>query len=175
MSTMDTTPKKLARVKKPVVAEEPIEEYVRQNPSVNALTWRVLGGKDFMPTEPVSAYDLVLASDKGISKQAILHLADVMDIPMKDMASLLNLSYKTLGRKRKTDLLDRLVSSLSIEIASTVANGLSVFEDAEKLKRWLQKENRSLNGRKPIELLNTPTGINMVNRVLSRLEEGVYS
>lgn len=167
--------KKSAKPAKKPEVETSIDDYARKGSSVNDLTWRILGGKEFMPKEPASAYDLVVASHKGISKQAVLRLADVMDIPMKDMAGLLNVSYKTLGRKRKTDLLDQLVSSLSIEIASTIANGLSVFEDAAKLKRWLQKENRALSNRKPIELLNTPTGINMVNRVLSRIEEGVYS
>jgi putative toxin-antitoxin system antitoxin component (TIGR02293 family) len=172
---MATVKKALSRRAESLEMNEPLEHYISKGASVNSMTWRILGGKEFMPKAPASSYDLVLASSKGISKQAVLNLADVMDIPMKDMAGLLNLSYKTLGRKRRTDLLDSLVSSLSIEIAGTIANGLSVFEDSNKLKRWLQKENRALSGRKPIELLNTPTGINMVNRVLGRIEEGVYT
>ena len=172
MATAKKVPSR--RAESPEV-NEPLEQYISKGASVNSMTWRILGGKAFLPKAPASSYDLVLASSKGISKQAVLSLADVMDIPMKDMAGLLNLSYKTLGRKRHTDLMDSLVSSLSIEIAGTVANGLSVFEDPAKLKRWLQKENRALSGRKPIELLNTPTGINMVNRVLSRIEEGIYT
>jgi putative toxin-antitoxin system antitoxin component (TIGR02293 family) len=94
---------------------------------------------------------------------------------MKDMAMLLNVSYKTLGRKKKTDILDSLSSSLSIELAGTVAKGLTVFEDMDKFSRWLQKENRALQGKKPFELLSTPTGIKMVNKLLGRIEEGVYT
>jgi uncharacterized protein (DUF2384 family) len=52
---------------------------------------------------------------------------------------------------------------------------LSVFEDAQKLKRWLHKENKALNGQKPFDLLNTPTGIKLVNQILGRIEDGVYS
>ncbi len=152
-----------------------VRVYISKGSSVNILTWAILGGKKFMPKEPASALDFLSASDKGITKQSVINLAEVMDIPMKDIASLLNVSYKTLGRKRRNDLLGSLVSSLSIEIANTVANGLAVFEDADKLNHWLQKENRALNAKKPIELLNTPTGIKMVNRVLNRLEEGIYT
>jgi putative toxin-antitoxin system antitoxin component (TIGR02293 family) len=155
--------------------EEQLKTFVQEGASPYLISWAILGGKEFMPNEPVSGFDFLTASSKGITKQSIVNLADIMEIPMKDIATLLNVSYKTLGRKRKTDLLDSLASSLSIEIANTFAHGLAVFEDQHKLNRWLNKENRALENKKPIELLNTPTGINMVNAVLTRLEEGIYT
>ena len=139
------------------------------------LAWLILGGDKFLANEPVSGLDFLYASVKGIPKSSIESLADVMDIPMKEMAGLLNLSYKTLARKKKTDVLGNLVSSLSIEIANTMAKGLAVFEDFEKLNRWMHKDNKALNGQKPFDLLNTPTGLKLVNQVLGRIEEGVYS
>ncbi|GAC1438861.1 MAG: hypothetical protein NVSMB63_03260 [Sediminibacterium sp.] len=128
-----------------------------------------------MAKKPVSGIDFVTACNKGIPKLSVINLAEIMDVPMKDIAALLNVSYKTLGRKKSADILDSLASSLSIEIAHTIAKGLSVFESPDKLKHWLQKENKALHGKKPFELLNTPTGIKMVNRVLGRIEEGVYT
>ena len=94
---------------------------------------------------------------------------------MKDMAELLGMSYKTLGRKKETDSLDALSSSLSIEIAATLTNWLSVFEDAAKLNRWLHKENLALKGQEPFHLLNSPTGIRVVNQLLVRIGEGIYT
>ena len=138
-------------------------------------TWEILGGKSFMPTVPKSAFEYVRIANKGIKKQSVTRLAEIMNIPMKDIAALLNISYKTLGRKKETDTLDSISSSISIEIAETISKGLSVFEDSDKLSRWLQKENRALQGEKPIELLNTPTGIKIVNKLLGRIEEGVYT
>lgn len=143
--------------------------------SANELAWKILGGTKFMEKEPVSGLDFLVVSSKGISKSSVENLAHVMDIPMKDMAVLLNLSYKTLARKKTADVLNTLVSSLSIEIANTMAKGVSVFEDFDKLNRWLHKENKALNGQKPFDLLNTPTGIKLVNQVLGRIEDGVYS
>ena len=128
-----------------------------------------------MLNEPVSGFDFLIASGKGVPKLSIENLANVMDVPMKDMAVLLSLSYKTLARKKKTDVFGDLVSSLSIEIANTIAKGLSVFEDSEKLNRWLHKENKALNMQRPFDLLNTPTGIKLVNQILGRIEDGVYS
>ena len=96
-----------------------------------------------MPTVPKSAFEYVRIANKGIKKQSVTRLAELMNIPMKDIATLLNISYKTFGRKKETDTLDSISSSISIEIAETISKGLSVFEDSDKLSRWLQKENRA--------------------------------
>lgn len=137
--------------------------------------WDILGGKQFMPLPPKSVLEYVKIANKGIKKRSVIQLAELMKIPMKDMAVLLNISYKTLGRKNETDLLDSVSSSISIEIAETISKGLAVFEDSDKLSRWLQKGNRALQGEKPIDLLSTPTGIKMVNKLLVRIEEGIYT
>jgi len=152
-----------------------LKDHIKRNESSSIITWIMLGGKSFMASKPSSVIDFVTASSKGIPKLSVLNLAAVLDVPMKDMAVLLNVSYKTLGRKKKTDILDSISSSLSIEIANTIAKGLSVFEDPAKFNRWLQKENRALKGQKPFDLLNTPTGIKLVNQILGRIEEGVYT
>jgi putative toxin-antitoxin system antitoxin component (TIGR02293 family) len=168
------TKNKLAPARAPAIAVT-LKSYLTQGASINALAWAILGGKQFMANVPTTILDYITATNKGIPKLAVHNLAEVIDVPMKDMATLLNVSYKTLGRKKKTDILDSLSSSLSIEIANTVAKGLAVFEDMDKFSRWLQKENRALQGKKPFDLLNTPTGIKMVNKLLGRIEEGVYT
>lgn len=173
MSTMDTslvhTPKKRNSRK----LLDQLEHAVKKSNSASLIAWDILGGNSL--SVPLSMNDFVKATDKGISKRAVMNLAEVMDVPMKEMAPLLNVSYKTLSRKRTTDVLDALTSSLSIELASTVARGLSLFESREKFNHWLQKKNRSLDGFTPFQYLNTPTGIRTVNRILSRLEEGIYT
>jgi putative toxin-antitoxin system antitoxin component (TIGR02293 family) len=98
-----------------------------------------------------------------------------MGIPLVDMCNLLNISYKTLARKGNNDLLDGWISSHSIEIAQTIARGLALFEDKDKLNRWLQKPNRALRGKVPLELLKYPTGIRLVNQIMERIEEGIYT
>ncbi len=138
-------------------------------------TWEILGGKEFARTEPKSGLDYLNAGNEGIRKESVLRLAKILEVPMKDIAALLNLSYKTLERKKPTDTLDSLSSSLSIEIAETISKGLSVFEDSAKLNRWLRKENKGLQGKKPIDLLSTPTGLKLVNGILGRIEEGIYT
>jgi putative toxin-antitoxin system antitoxin component (TIGR02293 family) len=143
--------------------------------SHSEMTWKLLGGRHFMAHKPKTSLEFYGAVRRGVPKLSIDFLAQVMNIPMTKMAILLNLSYKTLTRKNKVDLLDTPVSSHAFEIAETIAKGLGVFEDKERLNRWLNKENRALNGAKPYDLLDTSTGIKLVNQILGRIEEGVYS
>jgi len=139
------------------------------------IKWELLGGKLFSARMPVTAMEFYDAVTIGVPKLSVDILADVMDIPMTTMAHLLNLSYKTLTRKNKTDLLDPIVSSHTYEMSDIIAKGFEVFEDGAKLNKWLHKENRALKGKRPFDLLHTPTGIRLVGQVLGRLEEGVYS
>jgi putative toxin-antitoxin system antitoxin component (TIGR02293 family) len=135
----------------------------------------IIGRKTFPPNVPENTLEIYDFVNNGIPKVSVDIIAAVLEIPMTKMANLLHLSYKTLTRKNKKDLLDPLVSSHTYEMSNVIAKGLEVFEDGEKLKRWLHKENRALKGRKPFDLLNTPTGIGLVNQILGRLEEGIYS
>jgi putative toxin-antitoxin system antitoxin component (TIGR02293 family) len=146
-----------------------------QEAALEELRWELLGGKLLSPTMPGSDLEFYDFVTTGIPRLSVDILAAVMDVPMTKMADLLNLSYKTLTRKDKKDLLDPVVSSHTYEMSNVIAKGLEVFEDIDKLRRWLQKENRTLQGRKPFDLLNTPTGIKLVNQILGRLEEGIYS
>lgn len=138
-------------------------------------TWEILGGEQFMPAVPKTTLEYIKIANEGIKKNSVTRLAQLMNIPMKDMAALLNISYKTLARKKESDTLDSISSSILIEIAETLSKGLTVFEDPAKLRRWLQKENRALQGKRPIDFLTIPTGIKMINRLLGRIEEGIYT
>jgi putative toxin-antitoxin system antitoxin component (TIGR02293 family) len=88
---------------------------------------------------------------------------------------ILDVSVKTLERKGIEEKLDKRTSSHAVEIARLLQHAYEVFENEEKVKSWMNKENRALNNMKPVQLLETMTGINMVNDILGRIEEGVYS
>jgi putative toxin-antitoxin system antitoxin component (TIGR02293 family) len=158
-----------------MLAQEPVEAYIANHSSQPILAWRVLGGKQFTPKVPESSMEFYQIGEVGVKKSSLKALADTIGIPMVEMCDLLNISYKTLARKGKDDLLDGWISSHSIEIAQTIARGLALFEDREKLKRWLQKPNRALKGKIPLELLKYPTGIRLVNQIMLRLEEGIHT
>ncbi|HEX8315599.1 MAG TPA: antitoxin Xre/MbcA/ParS toxin-binding domain-containing protein [Flavisolibacter sp.] len=135
-----------------------------------------LGGKHLLKNPIRSGFDLFHTGSAGIPKASVDELAGYLGVSRKSMAEdILDLSVKTLERKSPADKLDKRTSSHALEIAKVMQHAYEVFEDEEKIRRWIGKENRALNGMKPLQLFDTLTGLNMVNDILGRIEEGVYS
>lgn len=136
----------------------------------------LLGGADLIREKIKSVFDLITLSNKGIKKASLDALVSHMGMTKKNFAeNILNLSVKTLERKKADDLLDRYTSSHIIEVTKVVAHAFEVFEQEEKMQKWLSTPNRALNQMKPLDLFYIPTGLAMVDNVLGRIEEGVYS
>jgi putative toxin-antitoxin system antitoxin component (TIGR02293 family) len=148
---------------------------VEKKKSMNNLVY-LLGGTDLIREKIKSAFDLITLSNKGIRKASLDALVGHMGMTKKSFAEdILNLSVKTLERKNGDDLLDRQTSSHIIEVAKVVEHAFEVFEDEERVQKWLNTPNRALNQFKPLELFYIPTGLAMVDNVLGRIEEGIYS
>src|SRR5438105_2202890 len=143
-------------------------------PGERLVSW--LGGISKVKRTIHSDFDILSLGDNGISKASAEFLAAQLGMTRKAFAEeILDISVKTLERKKPADKLDKRVSSHILEIAKVMDHGLTVFEDRDKIKKWLHKENKALNNMKPVHLFNTLTGLNLVNDVLGRIEEGVYS
>ncbi|MDP4251928.1 MAG: DUF2384 domain-containing protein [Bacteroidota bacterium] len=124
----------------------------------------------------VSDFDILKLGAGGLTKNAINNLASFIGISRKHIAeNIFDISVKTLERKDNKARLDKKTSSHAVEIARVLQHTYDVFRDEEKVKRWLNRENRALNTAKPVELFDTLSGLNMVNDILGRIEEGVYS
>jgi putative toxin-antitoxin system antitoxin component (TIGR02293 family) len=65
--------------------------------------------------------------------------------------------------------------TLKIRLARVAAQAQNVFESADTATNWLKRPNRGLNGRAPIDLLDTDAGTEQVVESLDRIEYGVYS
>lgn len=136
----------------------------------------LLGGKGLIKKHIRSEFDIISLSNEGLQKASLDALIGHMGVTKKLFAEeILNLSAKTLERKKASDKLDRHTSSHVIEIAKVMQHALEVFEDEEKVKTWIATPNRALNNMKPIDLFYIPTGLTMVDQVLGRIEEGIYS
>lgn len=132
--------------------------------------------------EPTAAYtptgsriDLVTLSRQGIKKQALLNLADILNLSIKEMATLLPVTERTLQRRDTDSLLSAPVSEQVILLAELTDKGATVFGDVVSFREWLQEPNTALGGRHPLALLDTAIGIQLITDQLGKLQYGVYS
>jgi putative toxin-antitoxin system antitoxin component (TIGR02293 family) len=78
-------------------------------------------------------------------------------------------------RREKRQGLTPDQSDRLLRVVRVVLRAEEALADREKAHRWLRKPNRALAGHRPIDLLASDVGARMVERVLGRLEHGVYS
>ena len=62
-----------------------------------------------------------------------------------------------------------------VRLAKVVAFAKEVLNSADAASQWLQIPNRALEGERPVDLLDTQTGSQMVETILGRIAYGLYS
>jgi putative toxin-antitoxin system antitoxin component (TIGR02293 family) len=78
-------------------------------------------------------------------------------------------------RKEKQGTLSSDQSDRLARVVRMLTRAEEALGDRDKATRWMRKENRALGGKRPIDLLESDAGARMVERVLGRIEHGVYS
>jgi putative toxin-antitoxin system antitoxin component, TIGR02293 family len=122
-----------------------------------------------------SSRDYITVSRKGLSVRQLKEILRFTNISLKQIASMVSISERQLTRYTDDKILKTDISAHLIQITELYQFGYEVFEDEENFQRWVNREIRGLGYQKPIDLLDTPFGIQDVKNELGRLEHGVYS
>lgn len=103
-------------------------------------------------------------------------LRDAMSVSDSLFARLLGISEKTLSRSRVGRArLDPVASDRLFRLAQIVALVTDVLEDGQRAVQWLKRAQIGLGRRIPLSLLTTDAGRNEVEKLLLRIEHGVYT
>lgn len=130
------------------------------------------------PYQPKRAtgFAIIEQSRQGVSTKQVDELATMLEISLKEMATILQVAERTLHRFRGEGQLDARASERLLLLENLAAHGLLVFDDrADALADWLRHPLRELKGQTPKSLLTTISGFGLVDDVLTRIEYGVYS
>jgi len=136
---------------------------------------RVLGGQRVLHKRIKNGIDLIELSKKGVTKDALSHLAKYLCYSMSQMAELLPVTERTIQRYAPKEHFNRVVSEQILQIAEVAAKGTEVFEDKNKFLSWMNHPNSVLANRTPSSLLSSRFGTEMVLDELGRIEHGVLS
>jgi putative toxin-antitoxin system antitoxin component (TIGR02293 family) len=122
-----------------------------------------------------SPFGLIEQAREGIPGQKAGELANRLELTDKEMAKILTLSLRTYHRRKENENLGLVASERLLLLHRLVDHGVDVFEDTGKFNRWLRRPLQILDGHAPLNLLDTSTGIGMVDTLLGRLKHGVFS
>ena len=122
-----------------------------------------------------SSKDYIQLSRKGLTMRQMKQILAFSNISVKEISSKISISERQLLRYSDDKVLRKDLSAHLIQIAELYGRGYEVFEEEKKFQKWMHSEIRALAYQKPIELIDTPFGIEDIKNILGRLEHGVYS
>ncbi|BDD11899.1 hypothetical protein FUAX_43310 (plasmid) [Fulvitalea axinellae] len=91
-------------------------------------------------------------------------------------ASFLDVNIRTLQRYKgdASHIYKPLQSERIFELAEVISRGNAVFDASEHLDLWLNSPCLALGGEKPIELLDSSYGKDLILAELNRIEYGIF-
>lgn len=135
-----------------------------------------LGGKKALGASPRTAVDWDALIREGMPVRSAEALKEGIAAPDGLLAELLGISEKTLSRARAGQgRLDPVTSDRLFRVARIVALAIEVLESEAAALHWLKRPQIGLGGRVPLSLLVTDPGRDQVEKLLLRIEHGVYS
>lgn len=140
-----------------------------------SLIAEMLGGIEVIRVDIQGDTELEQLVHSGVPAQAVRTLAEVTDTTLTSLQEVAGIDRSTFARRvrakarLKLDESDRIV-----RIARIAARAIETFGRESGLA-WLHERNGALGDRIPIELLQTDIGATQVERVLGRVEYGVFS
>jgi len=145
------------------------------------------GVDDFVQQVSVATpLQLVEAERHGVAGRFLKDLSKRMEIPATRIFDMLGVPKATAEKKSAAGEVlagsggqaaigvAKLIAIAQGIVANSTAEDATGFDAAKWLGQWLERPQPSLGGRKPAELVDTPTGIEVVSRLLGSIESGAY-
>ncbi len=123
----------------------------------------------------LSSMQLVELARNGLKKSAVEDLSECLQLSISEFSLLLPVSSRTLQRYSSNTSLSKDLSDRVLHIAKVFNKALMVFGNNEKAVAWLKHESIALGGFKPLDLLDTYFGIELVFDELQRILHGVFA
>jgi putative toxin-antitoxin system antitoxin component (TIGR02293 family) len=118
---------------------------------------------------------LVSAVREGIPAGRFDALKELLGVSTERLTDVVGISPSTLSRRRKRGRFDKDESERILRVARIALRAAEVLGGPENARKWLTEPARALGGERPLAFADTEPGAREVERLLIRLEHGVYS
>ncbi len=138
----------------------------------------MLGGRRLFKREPTSRADVHAAIVSGMPYAALFCLTDsITTLSEADVAGVVGISTRTLRRQKETPgkAMPTDLASKTWLFAEILTQATELFGGREEAERWMTRKAMGLDGARPIDLLSTVQGAELVKEFLGRIELGVYN
>ena len=149
----------------------------QRNKGVDAYVRAVVGA---------TPMEIIAIERQGVPGRFIEDLSKQMALPTSRMFSILGVSKAKVKKKVAAgENIDgcagqsalRMIKLLGIAqdlVNNSTALEAKNFDSTQWLGQWIERPQPALGGRKPADLIDTPTGVEIVARLLGSIESGTY-
>jgi putative toxin-antitoxin system antitoxin component (TIGR02293 family) len=138
------------------------------------------GGAHFYVTllglQTFEALELLGQVEAGLPYGAFEHFQGNLALSLDELASLVQISRRTLARRREEGRLSAEESDRLLRAARVFGQALALFEgDLPAARAWFSAPAPALASRTPREVASSEIGAREVENLIGRLEHGVFS
>ncbi len=126
-------------------------------------------------TSENSQHAYISIAKRKLPARSVKAFMQISKLPKSQISKIIHISERTLERNSPDKKLSTTASEKLLELSKLFFKGYEIFENEEKFRNWLQEESIALGRQKPIDLLQTSIGIELVSDELIRIEHGVFS
>ena len=120
-------------------------------------------------------HELIRRIQKGLRFSDLQALQDKIDMPLEQLAGKLSISRSTLQRRKTAGRLSSDESGKVMRFSQLLEHATKVFGNVDRARGWLKHPQRGLGGAVPLDYAETEIGAREVDRLLGRIDYGVYS
>ena len=120
-------------------------------------------------------HELIRRIQKGLRFSDLQALQDKIDMPLEQLAGKLSISRSTLQRRKTAGRLSSDESGKVMRFSQLLEHATKIFGNVDMARCWLKHPQRGLGGAVPLDYAETEIGAREVDRLLGRIDYGVYS
>jgi putative toxin-antitoxin system antitoxin component (TIGR02293 family) len=137
-----------------------------------------LGGKQVFPDLPRNRTELHSAILIGIPGAALGRMvSNVSRLTAEQVGEAVGVTTRTMHRRKEAPEapLSADQGGRALRFAELLSRACLVFGSQEQAEQWFNEAQMGLDQKRPIELITTVVGAQLVDELLGRLEYGVYT
>jgi uncharacterized protein (DUF2384 family) len=133
-----------------------------------------------------SPSDMVNIERQGVPGAMVKSLADMLSLTTVRFAQIIGAPKATLERKAANGTMitgssahaalgtAKLIGTVQAMLDDSTHPDAKKLDAAKWLGQWIEQPQPALGGQKPADMMDTPTGMAMVSRVLGAIASGAY-